>query len=162
MFQPDESGVLAVVEASKGRRMAACGIIYILGLLLIYIALSDPPALPLLLAVLALGIGAIALAEALRRTALPDILLTEDAIATRDGQIIAQIDNIISVDRGAFAFKPSNGFTLKLKAKQPRGWAPGLWWRFGRYVGVGGAVSAGQTKFMADQTAILVAMRHAQ
>ncbi|MBB5723283.1 hypothetical protein FHS72_002923 [Loktanella ponticola] len=162
MFHPDKDGVLAVVGASTGRRVVACGVIYVLGMLLIYVALGEPPALPLLLLVLALGIGSLVLAEALRRATLSEIMMTADTISTSDGMVIARIDDIVSVDRGAFAFKPSNGFTLKLKTKQPRGWAPGLWWRFGRYVGVGGAVSAGQSKFMAEQIALQVATRSAK
>lgn len=161
MFQPGEDGVLAVVGASAGRRIMACGVIYVLGMLLIYVALGDPPALPLLILVLALGIGSLILAEMLRRATQTEILMTEDALTSSSGTLIAKLDDIVSVDRGAFAFKPSNGFTLKLKTKQPRGWAPGLWWRLGRYVGVGGAVSAGQSKFMAEQIALRIAMRDA-
>lgn len=161
MFKPDENGVLAVVGASAGRRIMACGVIYVLGMLLIYVALGDPPALPLLILVLGLGIGSLVLAEMLRRATRTEILMTEDALTSSSGTLIAKLDDIVSVDRGAFAFKPSNGFTLKLKAKQPRGWAPGLWWRLGRYVGVGGAVSAGQAKFMAEQIALRIAMRDA-
>jgi hypothetical protein len=162
MFQPDEDGVLAVVGASAGRRVFACGTIYILGMLLIYVALGDPPALPLLILVLALGVGSLILADALRRSTRSEILMTAETLTSTDGTLIARLDDIISVDRGAFAFKPSNGFTLKLKTKQPRGWAPGLWWRFGRYVGVGGAVSAGQSKFMAERIALWVATRGAE
>jgi hypothetical protein len=161
MFQPGEDGVLAVVGASAGRRIMACGVIYVLGMLLIYVALGDPPALPLLILVLGLGIGSLVLADMLRRATRTEILMTEDALTSSDGIVIAKLDDVVSVDRGAFAFKPSNGFTLKLKTKQPRGWAPGLWWRLGRFVGVGGAVSAGQAKFMAEQIALRVAMRDA-
>jgi hypothetical protein len=70
------------------------------------------------------------------------------------------MDGIRSVERGAFAFKPSHGFTLVMKEKQPRAWAPGLWWRLGRRVGVGGVTSAGQTKFMAEQIALRIEDRN--
>jgi hypothetical protein len=159
MFKPDEDGILAVVGASAGRRIMACGVVYILGMLLIYVALAEPPALHLLVVVLALGIGSLILAEALRRATRSEIFLTKDAITTSDGMVIARLDEITNVDRGAFAFKPSNGFMLKMKTKQPRGWAPGIWWRFGRYVGVGGAVNAGQAKFMAEQIVLWIATR---
>ncbi|MDE0850375.1 hypothetical protein [Yoonia sp.] len=159
MFKPDEDGVFAEVQASAGRRFLACGVVYTLGFLLIYVALADPPALHLLILVLGLGIGSLILADVLRRATKSKILMTAEAIITSDGLVLARMDDIINVDRGAFAFKPSNGFTLKVKAKQSRGWAPGLWWRFGRYVGVGGAVSAGQSKFMAEQIALRVAAR---
>jgi len=161
MFQPDEDGVLAVVAASKGRRILACGVIYGLGLLVLYVTFTAPPYFALMLFMLALGFGALFLAEKLRRATLTQIIMTQDTISTSDGVVLAQIDQIISVDRGAFAFKPSNGFTLKVETKQPRSWAPGLWWRLGRYVGVGGVVSAGQSKFMAEQIALRIAARDA-
>jgi hypothetical protein len=53
--------------------------------------------------------------------------------------------------------KPSNGFTVVMETKQPRAWAPGLWWRVGRRVGVGGVTGASQTKFMAEQIALRLA-----
>jgi hypothetical protein len=84
------------------------------------------------------------------------IELTETEIRTSNGEVLARMDEILAVDRGAFAFKPSNGFTLKLNTKKPRAWAPGLWWRFGRRVGVGGVTSAGQAKFMAEQIALRI------
>jgi hypothetical protein len=162
MFRPDEDGVFAIVGASTGRRVVACGVIYVLGVLLVYLAIAQPPSPVLMVIVLGLGLGALVLGDKLRRATRRQILMTADAISDSDGTILAMMDDIIGVDRGAFAFKPSNGFTLKLKTKQPRGWAPGLWWRFGRYVGVGGAVSAGQSKFMAEQIALRVAGRDAK
>lgn len=159
MFQPDKDGVLAIVTASPPRRVVACGIVYALGLLLLYVALANPPAFWLMVIVLAMGVAVLVLAEALRRATRTQIIMSVDTVSTSDGIVLARLDDIISVDRGAFAFKPSNGFTLKLKDKQPRGWAPGLWWCLGRYVGVGGAVSAGQSKFMAEQIALRIAKR---
>ena len=85
--------------------------------------------------------------------------MTDEAISDSNGLVLARIEDILAVDRGAFAMKPSNGFTLKLKTKQPRGWAPGLWWRLGNRVGVGGATAAGQSKFMAEQIALRIAGR---
>ena len=64
--------------------------------------------------------------------------------------------NIASVDRGAFAFKPSNGFTVRLKSPAPRAWLPGLWWRLGRRVGVGGATPGKAARDMADVITILL------
>ena len=162
MFQPDEDGILAVVEASKGRRLMACAVIYGLGVLVLYITFTQPPSLFLMVFMIVLGVGSLVLGETLRRVTAAKIIMTEDTISVSDGTILAQMADIISVDRGAFAFKPSNGFTLKLDTKQPRSWAPGLWWRLGRYVGVGGVVSAGQSKFMAEQIALRVAAREAK
>ena len=159
MVTPYEEGVLAVAGASPGRRLLACGVVYLLGALIIYLVLIEPP--QAVLAVLMLGLGAtvLFLAEKLRRATQTELTLRADALTDSTGHVLARMDDIVSIDRGAFAFKPSNGFTLKLKSKQPRSWAPGLWWRFGRFVGVGGAVSAGQAKFMAEQIALALAQR---
>lgn len=162
MFKPDEDGVLAVVEASGGRRVLACAVIYALGIVVLYVTFAEPPQFALMLFMIALGFGALILADRLRRATRTKIMLTANAIVSSDGTILAEMDQVISVDRGAFAFKPSNGFTLKLETKQPRSWAPGLWWRLGRYVGVGGVVSAGQSKFMAEQIALRIANRAAE
>lgn len=162
MFQPDEDGVLAEVSASSGRRLIACTVLYGLGALVLYVTFVAPPQLVLMAFMVALGGGALTLGEKMRRSATIKIIMTEDAIRTNTGLVLAPMDQIVSVDRGAFAFKPSNGFTLKLDAKQPRSWAPGLWWRLGRYVGVGGVVSAGQSKFMAEQISLRIALRDAK
>ena len=161
MVSPYEDGVLAVAGASAGRRIVACALLYVLGGLLIYLVLVEPPHFVLLLLMLGLGGLILLLAERLRRVTRIELILRADGLTDSTGQVLAQMDNIVSIDRGAFAFKPSNGFTLKLKTKQPRSWAPGLWWRFGRFLGVGGAVSAGQAKFMAEQIALALAQRSA-
>lgn len=156
MFQSDENGVYAIVQASTLRRTFAFGVLFALGTMVIYTALMQPPAAVWLVFMLGFGAGALWLAEKMRRATLSVIELTDTEIRDSNGLVLARMDEIIAVDRGAFAFKPSNGFTLKLKTKKPRAWAPGLWWRFGRRVGVGGVTSAGQAKFMAEQIALRI------
>jgi hypothetical protein len=141
------------------RRGAAYAILFGLGALLIYLPLVRPPALVWVVVMVGLGVLSIVMAERLRRATLHEIELTDTEIRDTNGQVLALIDDIKLVDRGAFAFKPSNGFTLVLAGGQPRAWAPGLWWRFGRRVGVGGVTSAGQTKFMAEQIAFRIGER---
>lgn len=161
MVTPYEDGVLAVAGASAGRRMLACGVLYVLGALIIYLVLVEPPQFALVILMLLLGGTILFLAERLRRATRIELILRADGLTTSNGQVLARMEDIVSIDRGAFAFKPSNGFTIKMKTKQPRSWAPGLWWRFGRFLGVGGAVSAGQAKFMAEQIALAIARRSA-
>ncbi len=153
MFQPDENGIYAVVQASPARRVFACAVLFSLGALVLYTALARPPGVGWLIFMLLFGTGALWLAERLRRATLLHIELTETEIRDSSGMVLATMDDIKGVDRGVFAFKPSNGFTLIMKTKKPRGWSPGLWWRLGRRVGVGGVTSAGQAKFMAEQIA---------
>ena len=159
MAEMGKDGVIAVAAASPVRRLTACTVIYLLGILLIYLAIAEPPALPLLILIVAFGAGVLLLGDTLRRATRMQLVLRPEGLMDDAGEMLAAIDEIASIDRGAFAFKPSNGFTLKLKSKRPRSWAPGVWWRFGRFLGVGGAVSAGQAKFMAEQIALLLAQR---
>ncbi len=153
MFEPDEHGVYARVQASQGRRLLAYGVLLCLGGLLIYTPLAQPPALIWLVLMLGLGVAVLTLAERLRRATRLSIELTETELRDNTGTTLAVMEDIKGVERGVFALKPSNGFTLILKNKKPRAWAPGLWWRLGRRVGVGGVTSAGQAKFMAEQIA---------
>ncbi len=151
--------IIATLEASAARRIVGCGALYGVGGLMLYAIFTDPLGLRWNLVIVAMAIGVFVLAEKLRRATQGQIILRADGLSDANGQTLAYMCDIERVERGAFAFKPSNGFTLKLKKKQPRGWAPGLWWRYGRYLGVGGAVSAIQTKFMAEQIAFALAQR---
>ena len=101
--------------------------------------------------------GGVALtgAEAMRRATQYALILTDRALLEVDadgqpGRVLATLDGIAAVERGTFAMKPSNGFLLRLEQPAGRVWAPGLWWRMGRRIGVGGVLSAPQTKAMAQ------------
>ena len=159
MLQSNEGGILATVGASPARRIFAYGVIFGLGALLIYTTLVQPPALGWLIFMLAFGGSMIVLAEKLRRATTSLLYLTEEGLCDEHGKVLATFDQMVSISRGAFAMKPSNGFTLVLSERVPRAWAPGLWWRLGRRVGVGGVTSAGQTKFMAEQIAQRISAR---
>lgn len=156
MFQPDEDGVFAQVQASPSRRVFAYAVQAALGFLILYTTLVQPPALHWMIFMLVFGVAMLWQAERMRRATTRTIFLTEDALRDSTGQILARIDEIQSVERGTFAFKPSNGFTLVLDSKKPRAWAPGLWWRLGRRVGVGGVTNAGQSKFMAERISMML------
>lgn len=153
MFQPDQNGVIAIVHASQPRRYFACAVMFVLGATLIYTALAQPPALPWLLFLLTFGGAALWLGERLWRATQRGIVLTETELRDTSGTLLARLDEVSHVDRGALAMKPANGFTLVLTERHGRGWAPGLWWRVGKRVGVGGVTAAGETKFMAEQIA---------
>ena len=159
MAKMGEDGVIAVAGASPGRRIVACGIVYALGAILLYVTLVQPPSLGWMIFMLAFAVAVLVLAERLRRATMAQLVLRPEGLSTGEGELIAAMDDIVGVDRGAFAFKPSNGFTLRLRNAAPRRWAPGVWWRLGRFLGVGGVVSAGQAKFMAEQIGLILAVR---
>ncbi len=159
MFQPDKDGIYATVHASQPRRLFGYGVLFILGAIVLYTALSHPPALHWMIFMLGFGGAMLWLAERLRRATTMVITLTKDDLRDSSGTVLARLEDVRSVERGAFALKPSNGFTLVMKDRSARAWAPGLWWRMGRRVGVGGVTAAGQSRFMAEQIALQIKQR---
>ncbi len=152
--------VLASVAASQPRRLFGVGVLGLLGLIVIYVALSQPPANPAWrVFLIVMGGGALWTARAMWGATQLRLELTRTELRLSDGSRIAQIAAIRSLDRGMFAFKPSNGFMLRLSAKAPRRWLPGLCWSLGDRVGVGGVTSAAQTKAMAEIISAMLADR---
>lgn len=151
--------VLATIKASAGRRILGIGSLYILSLMVIYVAIAKPPAFGWQLFLFALGGGSIWIAEMMRRSTSVGLELTAQELRDSTGAVLARMDEVVSLDRGMFAFKPSNGFLLHLNTKKPRAWRPGLWWSLGRKVGVGGMTPAHQAKYMAEIIAAMLADR---
>ncbi len=146
--------IVARISPSPFRRAVAVGILLCLGGLLIYLALSRPPSVLIWQAFLLVTGGlALYLADQVRRATALSIELSDSRIVDSSGRELCRLDEIESIERGAFAFKPSNGFLIRLKSRKSRIWAPGLWWRTGRRIGVGGATPASQAKFMSDMIA---------
>lgn len=142
---------LARIKASAPRRVIGAGAMIGLGGLMLYLALATPPANPVwLVFLIGCGLFALWLAQVLWISTSRELILTDDALRDDQGKLVAQIDQIEKVDRGAFAMKPSNGFVIFLKEPAPRAWFPGLWWRLGKRVAIGGVTSGAQTKPVAD------------
>ena len=157
-FDTDQE-VLATVQASLPRRFMAISMLCVLAGLVIYIAVATPPALGWQIFLIAVGISALMVANAVRISTASVLELTRDELRDTAGIVLVRLDDVTSIDRGAFAFKPSNGFLLRLRTPHSRGWRPGLWWRGGRRIGVGGMTPGGQTKFMADIIAVMLVER---
>lgn len=148
---------IATLQASALRRLFAYGAIFVLGAMLVVLAFIQPPAFGWQIFLILLGAGALVVAERLRRATLLGLVLTETELRDTSGVVLTTLDNISSVDRGAFAFKPSHGFVLRLRASAgPRAWAPGLWWRYATRIGVGGVTPSGPAKYMAEQIALRI------
>ena len=103
-----------------------------------------------------MGAVALWLARQIWRATGRSLALTPAGIYDSDGRCLCVLDNVARVERGAFAFKPANGFVVHLKTPMARVWAPGLWWRVGRRLGVGGVTPAGPGRAMADMLALRV------
>lgn len=149
MFEPHASDLVA--PASQVKRYCAYVLMVVMGAVLIYTALAEPPALHWAVLLLAGGALLIWLAEALRRATQATLILTAHDLRDTSGAVIATLDDVSHLDRGVLALKPTHGFTLILTTRQPAGWAPGLWWRFGKRVGVGGVTAARPVKMMAEK-----------
>lgn len=156
----DNQEVLATLAASSIRRYAGLAILLSLGVMLLFVSMSSPPiAFIWRLGLLVLGILVLFLAESLRRATMTGLELTRDELRTTAGHVLARVEDIEGVVRGSFALKPSNGFSVITKHAMPRRWAPGVWWQYGRRLGVGGVISASQAKNMAEILAALLAQR---
>ena len=155
-----QDDVLITVYASAPRRIFAVGALGVLGLMLIYLAIMRPPAeLHLQVFLIVLGVAVLWLTGKLRRATLVGLELTHTQLRDTQGDVLAELDNIASLDRSLFAYKPSNGFLIRLKDKMPRRWEPGMWWRTGRRIGVGGVAAAAQTKAMSEIMSAMIAER---
>ncbi|MEL7166204.1 MAG: hypothetical protein AAGL96_12100 [Pseudomonadota bacterium] len=155
----DNEDILATVNASPGRRILGVGGVWLLAGIVLWVAVTTPPALGWQVFLLAVGGSAIWLAERMRRATALRLELTETELRDSGGTVIARTDDIIGLDRGIFAFKPSNGFLLKLRQAEGRVWRPGLWWRLGNRVGIGGMTPGHQAKVMAEVISAMVATR---
>ncbi len=153
----DADRVLISLSPSPPRRLFALAVLVSLGGLLAYLGLATPGmALWIRLVLVLAGAIVLVLAEHLRRATLLCIELTESELRDSNGRVLARIPEIRTVSRGAFALKPSHGFTLTLNRRFQRVWVPGMWWRLGRRVGVGGVTSAGQAKAMSEILTVLM------
>ena len=158
----DTDEVIISLHASAPRRAFGVGVMILLGVLLIYLAFrGDVQELTVRAFLTVTGLGALYLAQRMRQATVEVIELTDDVLRTSGGEVLAQMDQILRLDRGTFAFKPSNGFIMVLATRQGTRWQPGMWWRVGRRVGVGGVTSAPQAKAMAEIMQAKIAGRDA-
>jgi len=148
--------IIATLAASPPRRWTGTVIMAMLGGLLIYLALSVSVSVSQIVLIVFGGcvlFGAMLLHNSTQQV----IELTQEHLRVQRGIVLADVSNIAKVERGAFAFKPSNGFLVSLKEPGPRRWSLGLYWCFGRRIGVGGVTGAPQSKAMAEAIAMLIA-----
>jgi hypothetical protein len=99
------------------------------------------------------------MARTMQRGTRGHIELLDTGLYFEDGRILAAMEDILRVERGVFAFKPSNGFVVTLQNKTERAWIPGLYWKFGTRVGIGGVTAPSEAKFMSDSLAVLLKAR---
>ncbi|PWR03171.1 hypothetical protein DKT77_08125 [Meridianimarinicoccus roseus] len=152
-----ESGILCTLTPSPARRGIAVLCLSAVAALLLWVAVTSPPN-DLGWLAFTVGTGAFMLwcAWQLWAATARRIVLTREGLFDSSGACLARIDDIANVDRGVFAFKPSGGFAIVLKTPLGRDWAPGLWWRFGRRLGIGGVTPNAQGKVLAEAITLML------
>lgn len=101
-------------------------------------------------AMLVLSVGALLFAASMARSTGRIVILTTDGLFESDGSEIARLEKIETLVTGHFTFRPSNGFSLRLRRSVATRWRPGLWWSYGQRVGIGGLAAGRLTKTMAE------------
>jgi hypothetical protein len=163
--KPDPDEVLATIDPQPVRRVFTTGVVGLLGAILLYVAAASPPVEPMwLVFLIVLGGGAVYLSWRVWLATAVTLELTRSALREAGGRVLFSLDEVDSIDRSIFAFKPAGGFLVRLKAPTTRGrvYAPALWWRSGRRVAVGGATAGSQAKPVADLIRIIVAERQGE
>ena len=155
----NQAGAIATLNPSPGRRATGIGMLVILGAVLAYVGISAIDDLAAGASLLALGATAFWAAQRLRVSTRESLELRGGGLYSTDGSLVAEIGNVARVDLGIFAMRPTGGFLLVLKSPMPKAWKPGLWWRFGKRVGIGGVTSKAEAKAMAEALARLVRSR---
>lgn len=154
-----EEDIQAELSAGPLRRSVAVGALAGLGVVLGKVAL-DPQTTALWQGVCALGAaGSLVLAVLSWQATAGRIVLTVEGLFDGTGRALATLDEIESIEAGAFSLKPSNGFAVRLKAKGPRAWAPGMYWRSGARLGIGGVPAGRAARFMAERLDALLKAR---
>jgi len=149
--------VRAAMTPTATRRVAAVGMMAALGALLLVVAVARPPEnFGWMLFLVFAGAGTLWLAWGMWVASSRTIELTRSALQEVDGRVLARLEDVAKVDRGLFAFKPAGGFLLRTKEPLGRVYAPGLWWRMGKTVAVGGTTKRAQAKEVADLLTVLV------
>ncbi len=141
------------IAPSGPRRALGVGMLALLGAMLVAIALARPPeALGWRAFLLAAGATSAWLSLGMWRASARGLVLSEAGLREEGegGRWLARTEAVERVERGAFAFKPSRGFLLRTAAPGPRAWSPGMWWRLGRRVGVGGVLRASDARAAAE------------
>lgn len=152
--------VLARLDASQPRRIIGVVVQIGLGCVLLSLALSFPrEQMVLRLAMLILGALVFYGAYLLWRATAVGLVLTASGLRDDDGRLLAELADVREVSRGAFALKPSHGFSLVLHKRMGFAWVPGLWWRIGTRVGIGGVTPSQPSRYMAEMISGLIAER---
>ncbi|SIN98775.1 hypothetical protein [Vannielia litorea] len=136
------------IGASLLRRIFAAAMFGLLAYVLFKMGFSGDGPLGVRVVLVGLAGGVVGMGVWLWQATEGELVLRDGALVVEGGRVLARLEQIDRVERGAFAMKPAGGFVLKMREKQQFGWAPGLWWVRGRTVAVGGVVHPAAGKAM--------------
>lgn len=143
--------ILAILRPAPARRIALVMTAGVMGLLLVMVGLDAPQGgFVLRLAFVGGGLALLGAAWRVWQMTRVDLVLTTTDLRQSDGRVICPMADIVKVERGLAAVRPATGFALELSQPQPFGWVPGLWWRRGTRVGVGGMTTRATAKALAE------------
>jgi len=149
---PPNSASRATLYASAALKSASIVVLCLVGGIFAYRVASGQGAAALILPAGA----ALWAAWCIGRSTVAGVVLTDDGLWDTDGTLIAPLDDILGVNRGLLAFKPPNGFSIRLRQRMPAAWVPGLYWRWGTLVGIGGMTPIHPAKQMAQAVEMAV------
>ena len=86
----------------------------------------------------------------LKRFSKVGFLINQSGLFNLDGSIICEIGDIEKIDVSPYTFKSANGFIVILKTKTSFKSIPGLYWRLGKRLSIGGLVSKTESKFLSQ------------
>ena len=86
----------------------------------------------------------------LKRYSKIGFLINQSGLFNIDGSVICEIDDIERIDVSPYTFKSANGFIVILKTKSSFKSIPGLYWRLGKRLSIGGLVSKNESKFLSQ------------
>lgn len=151
-----EGDVLLVIRPPILRRIVSIAAILGIAGVLIWGAVSSSGQAAIWRVALVCGAGLMGwLALHFYRATSVALELTRTELRVSNGLVLCQLADVQKVERGAFAFKPSNGLGLVTGSKNAFAWQPGLWWRMGHRLGIGGATSAAQARALAETITLI-------
>ena len=84
----------------------------------------------------------------LKRYSNVGFLINDTGLFNLDETIVCKMSDIARVDVSPYTFKSANGFIVLLKTQSSFKSIPGLYWRLGKRISIGGLVSKNESKFL--------------
>lgn len=158
---PDE--VLIGLRASTGRRLIGIGALLLLCMIPLWHGYDNDIGTDKRLALIVLGLAGLFGAMRIWQSSRVELELTPSELRESGGRQIVRVADIVKIDREAFEIlKPTNGFVIVTRESMPLVVSPGIWWRFGKRIGVGGFTGAGEGKAMAELLQEMLKRRDAE